>query len=66
MDSKLYDRLLGLMAPKVLTDHFVLTSFVEESEATILVFEERDNLIPKPLLEKKVVLNGFLKPDRLT
>jgi len=61
MDEKaLYQDLLKLIVPKEITDNFELIEIIEKTNMITLSFEELTIRIPKPLIGKEVVLDGYL------
>jgi predicted transcriptional regulator len=59
-EKALYQELLKLIVPKEITDNFELIEIVERTNMITLSFEELASRIPKPLIGKEVVLDGYL------
>lgn len=59
-EKALYQELLKLIVPKEITDNFELIEIVERSNMITLSFEEITSRIPKALIGKEVVLDGYL------
>lgn len=59
-EKALYQELLKLIVPKEITDNFELIEIVERSNMITLSFEEITSRIPKALIVKEVVLDGYL------
>lgn len=59
-EKALYQELLKLIVPKEITDNFELIEIVERTNMITLSFEEISSRIPKPLIGKEVVLDGYL------
>jgi predicted transcriptional regulator len=59
-EKALYYELLKLIVPKEITDNFELIEIVERTNMITLSFEELASRIPKPLIGKEVVLDGYL------
>lgn len=49
-----------MIVPKEITDNFELIEIVERTNMITLSFEELASRIPKPLIGKEVVLDGYL------
>ncbi len=56
----LYKELLELIAPKEITDNFLLIEIAEGASTITLYFEEKEENIPKELKGKEVILDGYL------
>lgn len=52
--------LLKLIAPKEITDNFLLIEIAESVSNITLYFEEKEEKIPEELKGKEVVLDGYL------
>lgn len=59
-EKALYQELLKLIVPKEITDNFELIEIIERTSMITLSFEELASRIPKPLIGKEVVLDGYL------
>jgi len=59
-EKALYQELLKLIVPKEVTDNFELIEIVEKTNMITLSFEEITSRVPKALLGKEVVLDGYL------
>jgi len=59
-EMALYQELLKLIVPQEITDNFELVEIIEKSNMITLSFEENSSRIPKPLIGKEVVLDGYL------
>jgi predicted transcriptional regulator len=59
-EKALYQELLKLIVPKEITDNFELIEIVERTNMITLSFEEFSSRIPKALIGKEVVLDGYL------
>jgi predicted transcriptional regulator len=59
-EKALYQELLKLIVPKEITDNFELIEIVERTNMITLSFEEITSRIPKALIGKEVVLDGYL------
>ena len=49
-----------MIVPKEITDNFELIEIIERTSMITLSFEELASRIPKPLIGKEVVLDGYL------
>lgn len=49
-----------MIVPQEITDNFELVEIIEKSNMITLSFEENSSRIPKPLIGKEVVLDGYL------
>ena len=59
-EKALYQELLKLIVPNEITDNFDLIEIVEKTNMITLSFEEKTIWIPKALVGKEVVLDGYL------
>ena len=62
MEDSLYKKLIELIAPEEVNKYFKITSINEKKNSITITFEEKEELIPKELNGKQVVLDGFLNP----
>ena len=54
-NKALYQELISLIAPGIISEKFELSSILEKTETITLFFEEKKELIPEELLGKEVV-----------
>jgi len=59
-NKALYQELISLIAPGIISEKFELSSILEKTETITLFFEEKKELIPEELLGKEVVFDGFV------
>jgi hypothetical protein len=65
MNKKLYTELLGLIAPKELTENFELVEIAETALTITLYFRENESNVPEELQGKEVVQDGYLNKIEL-
>jgi len=56
----LYQELVSLVAPGIISEKFELMSIIEKRETITLYFEEKSEMIPEALQGKEVVRDGFV------
>lgn len=59
------EALCKAILPEEIGAVFNLEEIIEESQATVFVLREKEELIPAPLKGKEVVLDGFCNPVEL-
>ncbi len=62
MEDSLYKKLIELIAPEEVNKYFKIASINEKKNSITITLEEKEELIPKELKGKQVVLDGFLNP----
>jgi len=62
---ELYKELVKLIAPNEITNNFELKEIVENTSTISLLFEEKQEKIPKELQGKEIVLDGFVNTIEL-
>ena len=62
MENKkaLYQELVSLVAPGIISEKFELISIIEKKGTITLLFEEKEELVPEELKGKEVVSDGFV------
>jgi len=63
--QQLYQELIGLIAPRTVTENFELIKIIEKPTSITLYFEEKEEKIPDELKGKEVVQDGYLNKMEL-
>jgi hypothetical protein len=59
---ELFQQALSALLPKHWLEFFEVVEIIEKKKEWNIVLMEKNNCIPAPLMEKDVVLNGYLNP----